>query len=115
MRLKRLDKKTLATECRHNIYVQTLTQTKDNEGGFTDSWADSASFYWAAILPLKAVQKFNYKSVNEEVTHMIKVRGEVSITSKQRIRFGSRYFEIKTVENVQERDIVQWVLCKERV
>lgn len=107
-------RKSLATECNKTIYIQTFTDTDDGEGGFAKAWADSASYYWAAVLPMRATQIYNFKSVNVEATHMVKIRGLNSIDESQRIRFGTRIFEVLTVEDVQEREFVKWVMVKER-
>jgi len=48
-----------------------------------------------------------------EATHIIKVRGELAIAEKYRILFGTRVFEVLTVEDIQERGIVKWATCKE--
>ena len=110
----RKGKKSLATEARHRISFQTFTTVGDGEGGFTNTWS-TAQTVWAAIYPIKASQMFEYNTVNEEITHIIKLRGYIVINSTMRILFGTRIFEILTTENLQERDFVQVLACKERV
>lgn len=105
--------KSLATELRHRLTIQTVTQTKDNEGGYTDVWSDTAT-YWGALYPIRAAQRFEYKTINVDATHVARFRGKLSIDETQRIKFGSRIFEILTVEDKQERDFELWVTCRER-
>jgi SPP1 family predicted phage head-tail adaptor len=113
MPLERQGKKSEATEMRHYVYIQTAGGTTDGEGGEIENWTDAASGCFAAIFPVRAQQQFDFRSVNVDATHFIKIRGEITISELNRIRFGTRYFEILTIENIQERGIVNWITCKE--
>lgn len=111
--MNRKGKKSLSTELRHRVKIQTLTDTADGEGGFTQAWA-TASTVWAAIYPMRAQQVADYKSIDVDADFLIKVRGDVSVAETQQIVYDSRTFEVLTVENAQERDVVKYVACKER-
>jgi SPP1 family predicted phage head-tail adaptor len=111
--ISREGKKTMATELRHRVAIQTLDQTTDNEGGFTSEWT-TASEAWAAVLPIRAAQVFEFRSVNVDATHVVKLRGEVAISEGQRILFDDREFDVLTVEDFQERGIYKWVVCNEK-
>jgi head-tail adaptor len=39
--------------------------------------------------------------------------GQIQIAEKDRIEFGSRSFEVLTVENIQERGFVLVITCRE--
>ena len=110
--MDRQGKKSLATELRHYVYLQHSTVVKDNEGGFTVSW-HTFKRCSCAIYPLRAEQIFQYRSINVEATHLIKMRGYISLTDKDRILFDGRIFEILTIENIQEKDVVKYITCKE--
>jgi hypothetical protein len=79
--MERQTKKSLATEACKRIVFKQAIQTKDGEGGFVTTWV---SFFprWAAILPIKAQQVFNFKSVNVEATHYIKTRGYLTLPTE---------------------------------
>ena len=113
--LERKGKKTIATEARHRITIQAKNSTTDGEGGFADSWTDDTTC-WAALYPMHAVQQYLYKSVNVDATHLIKIRAlSMDVFPEwNRIKFGTRIFEILTVENIQERDFQKMITCKER-
>jgi|WetSurMetagenome_2_1015567.scaffolds.fasta_scaffold51913_4 SPP1 family predicted phage head-tail adaptor len=111
--IERQGKKSEATEMRHFIYIQTVGTTTDGEGGEIENWSDSGSGCFAAIFLIRAQQVFVFRSVNVDATHFIKIRGEITVSELNRIRFGTRYFEILTVENIQERGIVTWITTKE--
>ena len=113
MPLDRQGKKSEATEMRHFVYIQTCGTTTDGEGGEIENWTDTGSGCFAAIFPIRAQQQFDFRSVNVDATHFIKIRGEITISEHDRIRFGTRHFEILTIENIQERGIVNWITTKE--
>jgi len=111
-----MTKKTLASECRHYVYIQRRTDADDGEGGYTVSWS-SIKRIAAAIYPIRAIQRFEFQSVDVEATHIIKIRGKIeNLTEVDRIYWGvkEKIFEILTIENVQEQDWVKVITCKER-
>jgi SPP1 family predicted phage head-tail adaptor len=113
--LRRISKKSLSTQTRAYAYIQQLTNVDDDRGGFTKSWVNTTVEPHAmAIMPLSAKQIFEYRSLNVEATHFIKIRGEVEVNELNQILYGSREFEILTVEDIQERGIVKWITSKER-
>jgi SPP1 family predicted phage head-tail adaptor len=106
-------RKTDASEMRHYVVIQDFGSTTDGEGSFDKSWVDGTTVA-AAIFPIRAAQVFQYKSVNVDATHIIKIRGEISVYEKlNRIKFGTRTFEILTIEDIQERGVVKIITCKE--
>jgi len=111
--MDRIGKKSAATEFRHRIAIQSYDKNSDGEGGYTRDW-NTDKLIWAAIYPVKASQVFEYRSINVEATHVIKIRGlETAINDTYRFLFGTRVFEILTIENLQERNFVKVLLCKE--
>jgi len=113
--LQRNPQKKLATETRCYGYIQQASTIDDGRGGETVTWVNAhAQPHAFAVLPLSARQVMEYKSINVEATHMIKIRGEISVSKLNRISFNSRVFEILTVENLQERGIIKILTCKER-
>jgi SPP1 family predicted phage head-tail adaptor len=115
--MDRQGRKTDATEMRHYIVIQSKTSTTDEEGGFTETWADGDTVS-AAIYPIRAQQQYEYRSINVDATHFIKIRGEIIVSEENRIKFKvgatTRYFEILTIENIQERGIMKFITCLER-
>jgi SPP1 family predicted phage head-tail adaptor len=112
--LKREGQKTLATELRKVIYLQTKVLTADGQGGFTETWNESANGIWAAIYPIRAERVAEFRSLNVHATHFVKIRGRIEISeSNNRLRFGSRFLEIITVEDLQEQQFVKLMTCRE--
>lgn len=113
--LKRIPGKSLSTECRHYGFIQSAGKVDDGRGGFIDGWVNThQNAHSMALLPMTAKQVLEYKSVNVEASHLIKIRGEIEVSELNRVVIDSREFEILTVEDIQERGIVKWIECKER-
>ena len=110
--IPREEKKTLATDLRHRVILQRNTRKADGEGGFTSSWKDIGT-YWAAVNPIKAEQVFEYQSINVQADIVFKLRGDITVYETDRFSFDSRYFEILTVEKIQERSVLKIFTCKE--
>jgi len=110
--LSREGKKTIATEARCWIEIQRVTYSPDSEGGFTKSWALVTNCF-SAIYPIKAIQRYEYKTINVEATHYFKIRGYIDCQETDRICFNGRYFEVLTIENIQENNLLLFIVCKE--
>jgi len=106
------ERKSLASDLRHLINIQSYQPSSDGEGGMFDAWGTVKTTY-AAINPIRANQRQDYDSISSDVTHIVKVRGNIACNAEQRILFGVRSFEVLTVEDIQERDIVKIITCKE--
>ena len=108
-------KKTLSTRARHKVCIQYKTTVPDGEGGFDAGWTN-ASYdpVWADVSPLMAKQVHEYKTIGVDATHLIRIAGAISISEEDRIQFGSRTFEVLTVEDLQERGIEKVCTCLER-
>jgi SPP1 family predicted phage head-tail adaptor len=111
--IQREGKKTLSTELKKRVQIQTKASVSDGEGGFTDTYTTSATV-WAGISPIRATQQAEYKSINVDATHLVKLRGAVYVNELDRIVYGARIFEILTIENIQERGVLKLCTCLER-
>lgn len=106
-------KKTLASRSMHPIWIQERQQTDDGQGGVVDSWINVKQI-WAEVSPMQARQVFQYKSVQVDATHLIRIRGLEDLDEKKRLSHNDRIFEILTIENLQERDFEKVITCLER-
>jgi SPP1 family predicted phage head-tail adaptor len=114
MSFEREPRKSQASEAQHYITIQIRMDTTDEEGGFTSAWED-VQVVSASILPIQARQQFEYKSINVDASHLIRIRGLVAVSETiNRILWGSRIFEILTVENIQERSYIKVLTCLEK-
>ena len=111
--IQRIGKKTLSTELKKRVSVQAVTMVSDGQGGNIKTWSDSYDT-WAAVDPIKAEQVEYYSSIGVDATHRIKIRGQNALVASNRIKYGSRIFEILTVEDLQEQGVLKIATCKER-
>lgn len=72
--ISREPKKSYTSNMKYRITFQANFSTTDGEGGFDNSWVDIQTV-WAEVSPIYASQRFEYKSVNVDATHRIKIRG----------------------------------------
>jgi len=99
---------------RHKITFQTATDTSDNMGGYTQAWTDTYDCF-AAIWPLKGTEALEAMKLEHAVTHRIRIRYRSGITADMRIKFGSRYFDIVSSINPDERNVSLDIMATESV
>ncbi|WP_435007991.1 phage head closure protein [Tundrisphaera lichenicola] len=91
-----------AASLRHKVVIQSVSQVTDGQGGFTETWADGATV-WCSITPIKAYERVQAMQMQTPVSHKIVMRYRSDVTTANRLRFGSRVFEVKEAINVEER------------
>lgn len=101
-------------ELKKRIVIETVTQTSDGIGGFTETWATFVSA-WASINPMKANEVFWAGHLEHRVTHKIMIRYQSGVLPKMRVSFGGRYFYIKGVRNIDEMNRFLELMCEEGV
>ena len=121
MQISRQDKKkSLASRTRHYVNFQRKTEVSDGEGGFTEVWATitGGENIPAEITPIRADRRAEMRSWNIIATHYIKARSNIPIEEVGRVVFatpeGDRFFYIHTLEDLQTRDIEQFMIAEER-
>ena len=101
---------------RNKITIQETTQTQSSTGMVTDSWSTYAVRY-AAIKTmggregLISHQTFGQRSLKFILDYDSLVR---EITSKMRVSWDSRTFDIRDVENINEDNREVVLVCTER-
>lgn len=93
------------SKLRHRIEIQSVTQTPDGAGGYTEAWATVATV-WASIEPANGRERWIAMQTETHVSHVIMCRYQSAITTAKRILFGSRTFDIVEVLNIEERNAV---------
>ena len=83
------------------IKLQAITQTTDGQGGYTDAWTDVATV-WASIEQKSQQEAYYAMQMESPATHRFTMRFLIGITTKHRVAFGTRTFNITRVNNVQE-------------
>jgi SPP1 family predicted phage head-tail adaptor len=103
----------LAGRLRHRVQIQTPTRTRDAIGGITFSWS-TADTRWASIEPVKEKEK----EVGERTTALQEVKFVMrhydGLSPRDRIVYGSNIYDIHSVRNIYERDIMTEAICTQR-
>lgn len=95
------------------IVIEQLALAANDSGGQTETWS-TFSTVWASITP-KIVKEVNFaQRIEPRVDHDIVIRYLANLTTKMRVKFGTRYFEIKAIINVDENNEWHKLLASER-
>lgn len=96
-----------AGKLRHRVDIQTEVLTPDGLGGFSSAWSSVSGMgsVPAHIMPLSSKEQLDAMKLESVITNKIRIRYRAGITSKHRIVFGSRIFNIKGAPiNYDERN-----------
>ena len=105
---------------RHKIIFQQLTVANDTWGHSAKTWSDYATRS-AAIWPLRGMEKIESVKLDNEITHKIRIRYTSGLHPKMRISYydykaaTTRYFNIESILNVDERNIYQEIMASEEI
>jgi SPP1 family predicted phage head-tail adaptor len=94
------------------IVIQTPTEASDGQGGFTSSWGTFATV-WAEIEPISAAQQYFAAQLQHRVTHKITIRTLASLTTKMRISFESRVFQLHSWRELKEDNRFMELMAEE--
>lgn len=93
-----------AGRLRHMVEVQQNAPTRDTGGGSVDSWSTVTNGRRPAeIVPVTGLKEYVDNQLQETITHKVTMRYLAGVTTANRILFGSRVFDIRSVVNPQER------------
>lgn len=101
-----------AGRLRHRIVLQSLTQGVDSAGGPTETFADLATVL-ADVEPINGREHFAASQVNTNAEYKITAYWYAGMTSKMRVKFGSRLFDVLSVFNVDEKNREMVMVVKE--
>ncbi len=106
-----------AGSLRHKIAIQKPVSTQNAYGESVVAWSTDSK-PWASIMPIRGKEYFEAGRIQTDVTHRIVIRiqtlsASTAIGPACRIRYGTRYFEIKSVIKPDEREIMLDLMCRE--
>lgn len=97
----------------HFITIQKSTPTKDNSGGRVDNWSTFTTAF-AFLKPLQGREYFAAQQVQAETTHRVSLWYIPGVASDMRVLFNNRILDIKSVINVDERNIELHLMCVDK-
>lgn len=100
---------------RHFVEYQRSTVTRDSHGDQVKAWATVADG-WADVLPLSGREFIQAAQVLSDVNIEVRARAVpgLTLTPADRIKYGSRVFDIRHVIDWQGRGAEWRFLCTER-
>ena len=102
---------------RHRITFEKATDVQDPTFGVAEiNWSPFVTV-WGSISPISTLagsERVNNDIVAAQITHRVITRYMPGVTNKMRIKFGSRYFAIESIANIDERNIQLEILCNEQ-
>ena len=99
---------------REQITIQSLGTSRDSGGGISSNYSDSQTIS-ASIKPLNGKEVYKQGKLQDHVTHEIMIRHNSSVTAKNRIKIGTRFFNIRSVINLDEISRYMKILAEEGV
>jgi len=99
-------KTDIAGKLRHSIIIQNTTETT--------VWGTFANVR-ASITPLNGREYFESKQINSEEVTRFTIRYIKDITTKMRILWGTRIYDIRSIINLTETDKLMVLMVVEDV
>ncbi len=96
------------------VAIRSASSTRNDYGEPIPSWSTDATV-WASVEPLSGRERVGAQQQHAETTHRIRMRYQpgTTVTTVKRILFGTRVFEIISVINKKEKNLMLELLCKE--
>jgi SPP1 family predicted phage head-tail adaptor len=98
----------------HQVDVQRQATSQDSVGQIENLWTTTATIF-VNIVPVSGREFFAASGERAEVTHKIYAWYGPTIVPRDRISFGGRIFDIKSVINIGERNKELELMCTEVV
>lgn len=96
----------------HYLIVETATKTTNAAGDPILTWAATKSIF-GSVTPLSAREQAAF-AVEGRILHKVRYRYDPTVTRDMRFLFkGSRYLNLGTPVNVDERNEINEVICEE--
>lgn len=102
-----------AGKLRHEVILRTLAQIPDGSGGQTESWVPLATVF-ASIERMDEMEQLNSGMQQNVTTHKIKIRYCDGLSVSDQVLFGTREFEITEIDDAEQRNFTQTLMCMER-
>lgn len=93
------------------VTIQTFSASRDTAGAEVLSWSTLTSL-WAKKLHSSSREFFTAQKVNSEITDLFIVRFYDGITTKMRLVYGSKNYDILGADDPNGRRRELQILCK---
>lgn len=98
---------------RHQVELQNYNTVRTG-GQKVKTWSIYDTI-WAWIRPMSGKEQMSAQQPVGEITHKVTIRYHSAIAVNDRIKFGSRFFDINFIGNYDERNVFMEIMCREKV
>ncbi len=95
-----------ASRLRQQVVLQSVTATRDRIGGLVESWATTATVR-AEVRQASGREVWYRGQLAAQAGWTITIRHRAGITTKMRVVYGGRTFEVRMARDPDERR--QWI------
>lgn len=90
-------------QLRHKIRIEQVTETRTNSGAIAETWGNFKTVR-AEVIPQSGREYFNNSQVSSQETARFNIHYTPGITTKMRIIFNNRTYDIHEVINNREHN-----------
>ncbi len=105
---------TCASALRHRVELQSVSTSRDIIGGLVETWAAYATV-WAEVRQASGREIWYRQQMNAQAAWTVGIRYRADVTTKHRVAYGSRTFEIRSVIDPEQRRRFLMIGCDEIV
>jgi SPP1 family predicted phage head-tail adaptor len=103
-----------AGKLRHSITIERKVSAPDGAGGVVLTWAAQFNLR-AMVKPSAGTESQRHGRLEASTTHKIYLRYAAGLLASDRILFKGRYFNIRSILNIEERDLWLEISAQEGV
>lgn len=108
----------LASRLRHRVTLQKPEMQAEGAAQFSAGWVDVATI-WAEVMPTTSrsftEELLLHEQLTARVSHEVFLRFRPDVEADMRVVFKGRYFNIRSVVNIGERNSVLRLLVEEHM
>src|SRR5262245_4655165 len=93
---------TAIGDLRERVELQILTTSRDSIGGLVESWSALVTV-WARVAPMSAGEQFRRQQMQASAQWRVTIRYRADVTTKMRVVWGSRVFQVRGAPSPDER------------
>ena len=99
-------------DLRERVELQSMSPTRDAIGGEVQGWTTLANV-WAQVTPMSAGEQYRRQQMQASAQWKVTIRYRADITSKMRVLWSGRTFQVKGVTSADERKRFLAMACEE--
>lgn len=103
-----------AGKLRNKISLEREVVTPDGFGGSSHVWVEIKTFR-AYIKPVSGSERLHSQRLEASMSHKVFIRYNNDIMPTDRINYNGRFFQIRAVINIEERNKWLELVCEEGV